>query len=124
MEDSKKTRSSRSTKQNSYEITKAANMHRADTGLHQVLSICNIDSSSVFLWDFWVCKQVGLGFLCLLLVSFPSVGLGCPVPMCYLITLSYFIYWFKRKKEKLREVLKTTSLQKKHSNKTTSKDIL
>ena len=52
------------------------NTHRACMGLHQLLGTCIIVSSLVFLWNSWVCEQVGVWFLCLFLGSFPSVGLS------------------------------------------------
>lgn len=33
-------------------------------------------------WDSWMCKWVGLWVLCLLLGSFPSIGLSCPSSVC------------------------------------------
>lgn len=59
-----------------------SNKHRrAYTGLPQVLYDCITAFSLVSSWNSWACGWVGLWFLCLLLGSFASVGLLCPVSM-------------------------------------------
>jgi hypothetical protein len=64
-------------------------MQRACMDLSQDHWINIMVSSWVLLQDFWVSKWVDLWFLCLLLRSFPSIGLFCPTPMCRL----YFIFY-------------------------------
>lgn len=75
-------------KQSSYELRDWGSQRRACTSLHQVPVEC-------FLWDFWMWKQVGLWFFCLLSGSVSSVCLSLSAPMysflsCF--TLFYFIY--------------------------------
>lgn len=92
------------------------NMHSTCTGLHHVFCVYHMTSSLVLLWDSWVCKWVGLSFLCLLLGNFPSV-LVCSFPfqcdtfcfisyffLLYFITITYKPALFQQETE--REYIK------------------
>ena len=44
----------------SCELRGCSSMHGACTGLHDILCVCSVVSSLVFLWDFWMYKWVCL----------------------------------------------------------------
>lgn len=80
MEDTRKTRPAKSTQwKPSGTHGDWGSLHRACTGLLQVLSTSVVASSLVLSRDSWLCQPVGLWSLCLLLDS--CVGLFCPVLM-------------------------------------------
>lgn len=65
-------------------------MHRACKGLHWVLYIHIVASGLVVLRNSWVCKQVGLCFLCLLVGSFPA-QFWC-ASFCFILYITYILF--------------------------------
>lgn len=77
----------------------------------QVLCICIITSSLLFLWDSWVCEWVGLwiciSWLCLFLDSFRSLFGPIPKYLLYLILFYYYTLeaWLFSNERRKRVVL-------------------
>lgn len=88
-------------RQRSYNSQRLKQCAHACIDLQQVLYKHIMSFSLLFVWDFWVCEQVALGILCLILGSFLSSGLLCPTVMwefSYMLLyniLSWFVIFLK-----------------------------
>lgn len=71
--------------------------HRASMGAHQVLCVCVIAWSSIFLWNSWVVNEWDANFLAFSWGSFPSLVLPCLALMQWFLFYLIIFYLVKNK---------------------------